>query len=66
MKNLFDSLAFGNELRRRILKLGLSYRTAAPLIRVDKSTLNRTANGKPPDVENYLRMIKWLEKHSKS
>lgn len=66
MKPLFDPIRFGGEFRKKILALGLSYRNAAPLIGVSSATLNRIANGKPPDVENYLRIVKWLEKQGDS
>lgn len=62
MTDLFDPVAFGRRLRKALEKADLSLRRAEPLLNVDHATLGRTCCGKPPSVENYLRIVKWLSK----
>jgi len=57
---MFDPSLFGSVLRARLIRLGLTYRTAAKEIGTSCATLNRVARGHEPDVENYLRIAHWL------
>lgn len=67
LEPLFDLTAFARRVRVRMADLNLSYRDAAPLIGVAVPTLNRVARAKgPPDVENYLRIERWLQANSPS
>ena len=55
---LFDPAEFGAAVAA---KLGdRSYRQAAPTVPISTATLHRVASGKVPDVETYLRLIRWL------
>jgi hypothetical protein len=57
---LFDAAGFGSRFKTRLEALRLSYRAAAPLIGASAPTLQRVASGKHPDVENYLRIKRWM------
>lgn len=60
MKPLFDPLAFGDKVRAKLYKSGLSLREAETVTGVDHSTIQRVIMGNPPTVENYLRLAIWL------
>lgn len=38
----------------------ITCRDAAKEVGCSPATVSRVCNGKPPDVENYLRISKWL------
>lgn len=58
--DLFDAQAFGERVAAKLEKYSLSYRDAAREVPCSSATLNRVARGSPPDVENYLRLSRWL------
>lgn len=60
LSGAFDPVAFGESLRRVMGAKGLSVRKAAPLIGASPATINRVMRGNPPNVEDYLRICKWL------
>lgn len=59
MKRLFNPKKYGRELHVLLAKHCLSYRMAAKEIGPSSATLHRVCNGKPPDVETYLRIEAW-------
>lgn len=59
--NLFDIDAFARNIRVRIAERGINQAQCAKEVGVSKATISRICTGKkPPDVENYLRLISWL------
>lgn len=63
MKPMFNADEFAREIRRKLADRNISKKEAAAEMDVNASTLTRiTADGKAPDVENYLRISKWLGK----
>lgn len=56
----FDREAFSADVRAKLERDGMSYREAAPVVPCSPATLNRVARGHAPDVENYLRICRWL------
>lgn len=62
-ENVFDPIAFGRSIRILLAELNIQQREAARMIGVDKCVLNRICkHGNPPSVENYLRIIGWMNK----
>lgn len=61
MTKLFDAAAFAKRMRVAIAERDIDMRTAAKEIPCSHATVSRVCNGKSPDVENYLRMSRWLE-----
>lgn len=60
---MFNADEFAREIRRKLADRNISKKEAAAEMDVNASTLTRiTADGKAPDVENYLRISKWLGK----
>lgn len=59
---LFDADGFARQVRVRIAERHISVREAAAEIGCSHGTVSRVCNCKPPDVENYLRIVRWLEK----
>ena len=59
-KALFDSKAYGRKLSLALHLMEIDMRTAAKQIGCSPATVSRVSNGKSPDVENYLRIEKWL------
>ena len=60
-KPLFDAAAFGSRVLRTMRKRGESFREVQVKTGVDHVTVFGVSNGKPPSVENYLRLLRWLE-----
>lgn len=58
--NLFDGAEFSKRIIAKLAADRMSYRDAAPLVRCCHATLNRASRGLAPDVENYLRISRWL------
>jgi hypothetical protein len=58
---LFDSKAFGQRVAARLAWEHLSYREAQIASGVDHAVIHRISRGKPPSVENYLRLLRWLD-----
>lgn len=69
MKNLFSPRNYGLQVRRAVQQYqsqtGEGYRAIAKRIGTSAATLSRTCNGKPPNVETYLRMNKWMQSGEK-
>lgn len=61
MEQLFNADDFSRALRVAIAARHIDMRTAAKEIHCSHSTVSRVCNGKAPDVENYLRISKWLK-----
>lgn len=62
MKSLFDPEAYARTIRVRLAELNLQQQDAARDMAVDKSVLCRICkHAKPPSVENYLRINRWLQ-----
>jgi len=61
-KNLrmFDPVKFGKKIAAKLKREGLSYRDAQDASGVDHAIIHRVANGRPPSVENYLRLTYWI------
>lgn len=60
--NLFDAAAFSLELRLAMARANLSLRQLASIIGSDQATIHRvTKHEKPPCVEGYLRMRRWMD-----
>lgn len=57
---LFDAKAFATEVRVFMARKHITSREAAREIGCSHATVSRICNGGPPDVENYLRIRKWL------
>lgn len=57
---LFDPEQFGQRVLAAIKRGGLSLRAAAKAAHCDQATLHRVTTGKPPSVETYLRIDRWL------
>lgn len=64
MALLFNPKAFGDRVAAAIEKHEMTIREAADQMDVPKATLHRVTQGLKPDVENYLRITKWLETHA--
>lgn len=63
-EQLFDPVAFALRVRLRMAERNLMLSEAARESAVDKSILCRICrHNKPPSVENYLRLQKWLATH---
>lgn len=57
---LFDAAEFGRRVAKKLEFERLSFREACPFVPCSPATLNRISRGRPPDVENYLRISRWL------
>ncbi len=63
LKRLFNPQEFARRIRVRMAEEGMDMKTAARLIGCSHSTISRVCAGiSAPDVENYLRIEKWLSK----
>jgi transcriptional regulator with XRE-family HTH domain len=65
MSKLFDAEGFARRLRVRIAERGISQADAAVEIGCSKATLSRVCRASAPDMENYMRMMAWLEPDSR-
>ncbi len=62
-RKLFDGEVFARRIRRRMADLNVNLKEACEQIGCPHASLSRICNGKAaPDVENYLRIEKWLAK----
>ncbi len=62
-KALYNAEDFARRIRVRIAERGIDMKIAAKEIGCAHSTVSRVCNGQnAPDVENYLRIEKWLSK----
>lgn len=58
---LFDQAAFARSIRIRLAERNITLRDGAKEVGCSHATLCRVASlGKSPDVENYLRIKRWL------
>lgn len=62
VKPLFNADDFSKKVRIRIAERGIDMRTAATEIGCSHATVSRICGGKSPDVENYLRIGRWLDR----
>ncbi|KRE07490.1 hypothetical protein ASE63_22590 [Bosea sp. Root381] len=60
MAPLFNAEAFATQVRVLMARKHITMREAAVEIGCGHATVSRVCNGKTPDVENYLRISKWL------
>jgi len=59
--SLFDAADFARRVRVRIAERGISQTDCSRETCISKATISRICTGKkPPDVENYLRLVAWL------
>lgn len=59
---LFDGPAFALEIRLAMARANLSYRQLSEMIGSDQASIHRAAkHGKPPSIETYLRLRRWLD-----
>lgn len=61
MKPLFDPIAFGDVVHQKMLRDHLSFRDVEDDSGVDHANVYRVTIGGTPNVENYLRLVRWLE-----
>lgn len=61
-KQMFKPDEFSKSLRVAIAERNLDMLRAAKEIGCSHSSISRICNGKSPDVENYLKIQKWLSK----
>lgn len=61
MKPLFDPVEFGKKVAGKMERDGLSFREVQEAANVDHTIIRRVVAGKPPRLENYLRLTRWLE-----
>jgi transcriptional regulator with XRE-family HTH domain len=59
-RTLFNAEKYAMALRVAIAQRKTDMRKVALEIGCSHSTISRVCNGKAPDVENYLRIQKWL------
>jgi hypothetical protein len=57
--DLFDPVTFGRRVKEKADKVG-GLRPAAKETGLHFTTVARVAKGKPPSVEHYFRLMKWL------
>lgn len=63
MKQLFDQEKFAADLRVAIAAKNIDMLQASKEIGCAHSTISRICSaGRAPDVENYLRIMKWMDK----
>ena len=60
MERLFDQRKFTRLILRKMQHAGLSLREVQQQSGVDHAAVHRVVNGKAPNVENYLRLVRWL------
>ena len=58
---LFDAEEFGRQVAEVLSSRRLTIRDAAKQIDINKTTLHRVTQGKAPDIETYMRIVKWLK-----
>lgn len=58
--DLFDGLGLAAKVKARLARDGQSFRQAAVLVPTSPATLCRVAAGYRPDVETFLRLVRWL------
>lgn len=58
--HVFDPEDFGNLVKAKMERDRLSTRDVEKQTRVSHGTINRVTRGFAPDVENFLRLSKWL------
>ena len=65
MRAMFDQKQFAERLRVTIARLGIDQKAAAKQIGVAESTVSRVSRGigSAPNLENYLRLERWITKH---
>jgi len=62
----YDSESLKKDLRlKRIIECELSMDECSKRIGISKSTLSRIENGSMPDLLNFLKIVKWLQKDIK-
>jgi transcriptional regulator with XRE-family HTH domain len=59
---LFNPDEFACRVRVEIARRHIDMRRAAVQIGCSHATVSRIANGKSPDVENYLKIMRWLSR----
>lgn len=61
MENLFDNRRFADKVRRELAKRGLTQLQLCATLQISEATLSYCLCGHAPNVENYLRLLKWLD-----
>ena len=49
----------------KYLRINHGIRKVSKIIGVSPATISRIENGKPPSIESYFKICKWLNKKSK-
>lgn len=68
MKQFFNQFKFSSAVKEKMFaemakkKQRISLDVFAKETGISKATLSRTCNGSPPDVENFFRLLKWIDK----
>jgi len=62
MKPVFNPEMFARVVRNKLVRKGLSARDAAKLIGLSHATISRVCKGGQPDLETYLKIVRWLDK----
>jgi predicted transcriptional regulator len=57
---LFDPTRFAARVTAAMQRRRLTLRAAAKTSGCDQATFHRVTTGKPPSVETYLRIMRWL------
>lgn len=57
----FDPTVFGSRVAVRMSRTGVTYRELEDKTGVNHGTIYRVVSGRPPSVENYLRLKEWLD-----
>lgn len=65
-ETLFDQENFARRIRVRIAERNISQAECAAETGISKATISRICSSKKsPDVENYLRLKKWLDDYAR-
>jgi len=59
---LFDPQIFARTIRLEVSRRGVTQNEAARQMDIHKATLSRICKGGSPDVENFLRIARWLNR----
>jgi transcriptional regulator with XRE-family HTH domain len=59
--NLFDPVQFARMVRVCIAERGITQLRAAQEVGCSTATMSRICRGLAPDVENYLRIMRWMD-----
>jgi transcriptional regulator with XRE-family HTH domain len=61
MEQLFNPEEFGRKVATALTRRGMTIRKGAEVLGISRTSLHRITQGTAPDVESYLRLLKWIE-----